>query len=163
MWRRRAGYPSCRYVWLSYRWHCRPILHVFELESQLASRSLEVEDSPSEIKSTECLFPFCRRSCLTQVPRCLKREISDSQSRSGMYCCWDPRAAIETSFQSLTASESALQSEVQQLARHVKEFGAEWIRMGWDCDRRVDDVLFCHDALKSRLVQFDGFTTLVRL
>lgn len=45
--------------------------------------------------------------------------------------------AAESNTQSLTASESALRGEVEQLARHVEELGKEVARSRPECVHKV--------------------------
>lgn len=61
------------------------------------------------------------------------------------------QAGAESNFQALIASESALQGDVCQLARCVRELADKVARMGQECDRNVEDVLFQRDELQIRL------------
>lgn len=61
------------------------------------------------------------------------------------------QAAVESNVQSLTASKSTSQDEIEPVTGQGVELCGEVAMMGQDCDGKVEDVLSERDSLQARL------------
>lgn len=143
----RASILEVRVDFLESAWSSNNT-RIGELESQISSKSSELDVATAELESIERLPRFAedavgplRKQIQNQAPQLGKVEVA---------CIAAEVVQVDATseIQSPTASESALRGEVGQLTRCVRDLGNELARMRQECDSKVEDVHFECDGLQ---------------
>lgn len=122
-----------------------------ELESQLASRNSEFDAAGVELSLTERFLRFVQDVASLMCKEVQSQGQQHHKVEAVGAAAEVSRTAAESKVQCLTASESALRGEVEQLTQRVEKLSEKVSRMRQDCDLKVEDVLSECDDLQVRL------------